>query len=164
MNDEVARKISAMVADDKETLIVYTLGADFGELGMALRRGNWNAKMYSIDERSHGPLGGLQNERDAFKEAGLLDKVPFPLKGSPSEWGQEWMIGKIDLLIIVPHDLDVWLPHIKDGGIVAIDSYRRVKEMVEEHFDPNDAIFHTDHVIAFRVEKGDNDVPSNERE
>jgi hypothetical protein len=161
VNEEAIKALSGVLADNEETLIVNALGAKFGETGMSLRWANRKAKIYTIDETSQSDFGGLQNERDMFKERGMIELAPFPLKGTVREWGSEWMIGKIDLILLAS-DLDVWLPHMKDGGIVIIGlNYPFVIDMIEDFFDISDAIFRNEHNIAFRVEKGDGDGSRN---
>jgi hypothetical protein len=106
--------------------------------------------MWTIDKSAGGPLGGLENERNAFDQAGL--QLPRQLLADTATAGVLWkdMIGtdtdtKVDLILFdaghfyeeVWAELDAWFGHLRDTSIIVVHNYAdpvwpQVKQAVDE--------------------------------
>lgn len=117
---------------DDPVLVCIGAGAGTGSLSMAEMRPR--ARLFSVDISEGGPLGGFENERNAFQYAGL--SAPVQILGNSQEVHVEWPLRtdglQIDLLFIdgdhaahaLQGDIDGWLPFVKDGGYVLFHDYK----------------------------------------
>jgi len=121
--------IQALVQSLPEDATVVQLGAGVGtaSLGMVEMRPSVHA--FTVDISTGGPFGGLENERNAFKDTGL--KLPKQILGDSQKVWAKWADGPIDLLFIdADHDLpgvridtEKWTPLIKVGGYALFHDY-----------------------------------------
>lgn len=109
--------------------VIVNIGAGFGTSALCFAEPRHDAKIFSIDLRDDdNPFGGLLNERNSFSGTGL--SLPTQIKGDSKEVGKTWD-KEIDLLFIdgdhskegVGGDIDIWIPHVKDGGYVLFHDY-----------------------------------------
>lgn len=156
-----------------ENPVVVNIGAGTGTSAVAMMEERTDLHMITIDISEGGPLGGLENERNAIENHESLDtdgRYEQVLADS-KEYAKDYA-GEIDMVYIdgdhgyegCKGDVEGWLPHIKDGGIIALDDYEfskydqakqwpAVKMVVDELLKPNfEEILHMDSLIAFRVE------------
>lgn len=111
--------------------VIVNIGAGPGTSGLSFYEMKPTAKRYTVDIQEHHPEGGLQNERNAFTNAGIIDKLPVQILGDSKAVGKSWNRGQIDFLFIdgdhsvagATGDFENWLPHVKKGGIVAVHDY-----------------------------------------
>lgn len=143
--------------------LIVNVGAGAGTSTLAMAEGNPSARIISIDVSPGGPMGGLEGERNAFKNAGL-DYFPEQILIQSHEAADSWSEDKIDLLFIddghlepeIRGDIEKWMFHVKHGGILAFHDYGAkrwpaVKKVVDELLlNKFDRIAYVDTVIAFR--------------
>lgn len=144
----------------KRSPIMVNIGAGAGTSGLALREARVDAKLYTIDIRPSGPLGGLEGERNAFDIADL--RYPEQILGDSKEVGKEWDKG-VDLLFVdgdhskdgIEGDINAWLPHVVNNGIVVFHDYENtkwdeVKPAVDKAMKDYEIIGLSNRIIAFR--------------
>lgn len=154
--------LKGLLAELPETPVVVNLGAGFGTSSLAMAEERPKSIRHTYDIRPGGPLGGLENEINAFKRADLYPPVQH-LQDS-AEGGREWDNGEIDIIFIdaghfehhVRADIEAWFPHIKDGGIMAFHDYGSpkwpaVKKVVDEVLGDYETITHVNQVFAKRI-------------
>lgn len=159
---DALRKLAADLT--AEYPVIVNVGAGAGTSGLALYEGNPEAVRFTVDISMGGPLGGLSNEVNAFKDAGypLPNQIPAPSHVAAEMWG--WW--KIDLIFIddgheefhIRGDIEKWRPHMKDGGVMAFHDYGSnnwpaVKQVVDELMEDDEMILHVNTIIAFRIRK-----------
>lgn len=162
----------------KEVRAIYTLakgiktlnptfvniGAGSGTSGLAMAEIRPDADIFTIDISDGGPLGGLENERNAFLNTGLT--VPHQILGTSHEIATKWST-LIDFIFVddghtepdVRGDIESWLPYIRDGGVMAFHDYRSgihqnwpaVKRVVDELMSGYEVVLHEDAIIAYRI-------------
>lgn len=109
---------------------IVNIGAGAGTSGLAIiQRGD--AFLTTIDIRQNSPLGSLQSEINAFNNSGIdyKDRHKQILKDS-KEVAKEWT-EKVDMVFIDGEhsypgacgDIEGWLPHIKEGGLMLVHDY-----------------------------------------
>lgn len=157
----------AMTLPDIATVV--NIGAGSGTSSLAIREANTYATIITIDISEGGPLGGLENERNAFENAGV-DRIFWPLQrlGKSHDQAKLWHPDhKIDMLFVddghkepeIRGDILGWLPLVKIGGIVAFHDYGSPRwpdvKMVVDELMPQYGrqILFVDSVIAFEVTK-----------
>lgn len=127
--------------------VLVNIGAGAGTSALAMREALPIAEIYSVDISPGGPLGGLEGERNAFKDADLQPPIQI-LKDSGmagSEWDEN-TLGFIDLLFIddghhredVERDITHWITHVQNGGFIVFHDYGAerwpdVKEVVDDY-------------------------------
>ncbi|GAI10439.1 unnamed protein product, partial [marine sediment metagenome] len=108
-----------------------------------------------------------ENELIALDNAELNYKSRHAqIHGDSKEVGKLWIGGEVDLVFIdgdhseegCAGDIDAWLPHVKDGGIIALHDYESdnwpwVQRVVNGRLGHLEQILWVDSVIAFRVEQ-----------
>lgn len=161
--DEVRglRFLASIVAQARP--IFVNIGAGCGTSALAMYEGNPEASINTIDISAGGPLGGLENERNAFSEANYLP-VPHQVLMSSHEAARLWHHGEINLLFIdngheqheIEGDIALWLPKLARAGIVAFHDYGSphwpaVKTAVDTAFSGRRHLLLIDSLIAFRV-------------
>lgn len=139
------------------------IGAGSGTSSLCMAEANPTARIITIDISEGGPMGGLENERNAFKNANRPH--PIQICNTSHEAARVWpSTQKIDFLFIddghkepeIRGDIVGWLPHMKSGGVVAFHDYGSerwpdVKRVVDELMSNFDKFLHIDNVVAFRV-------------
>ena len=144
---------------------MVNFGAGVGTSGMALRLGNPTAQIWTIDISEGGPLGGLENERNAFNAAFIPIKLPEQILGCSWDVGNQWT-EKLDLVFIdgdhspesVEKDIDAWIKHVKPGGYALFHDYERdfwpgVKKVVDTMMPKHEEIFTVETIKVFRIRK-----------
>lgn len=157
-------RLAALVpANAKATII--NIGAGAGTSGLAFREGNQLARIVTIDIHLNSPLGSLQSESNAFRQAGK--EPPEQIQSGSIRVGQLWDRGKVDLVYVdgdhseegVRGDIEAWLPHIKPGGYIAFHDYAgephhwpAVQQVVNELIAPRyPKVDEANRIVAFRV-------------
>ena len=111
--------------------MIVNVGAGAGTSGLAIVEAGADPRFtWTVDISPTGPLGGLENERIAFQNAGL-PVYPNQILGDSKEIGRSWTGGPLDLVFIdgdhspagVQGDIKVWLPLIKRGGWILFHDY-----------------------------------------
>jgi predicted O-methyltransferase YrrM len=111
--------------------VIVNIGAGTGTSSLAFAESRSDATIYTVDISPGGPLGGMQNEANAF--AGLDLKRPIQVLGDSKEIGKAWKNGKADLIFIDGDhsfegclgDIEAWYPRLKEGGVLALHDYDR---------------------------------------
>lgn len=129
--------------------VVVNIGAGAGTSGLAIIEANPGVELTTIDISEGGPLGGLQNEKNAFSGAGMELKHRQILSGS-IEAASSFDDNSIDMLIIdddhteayLRREIVAWLPKVRAGGLIGFHDYdainwagvkRAVDELMEGH-------------------------------
>lgn len=150
-----------------ENPVIVNIGAGTGTSSLAFAESRRDAMIYTIDISDGGPLGGMQNEVNAFRDtndSGLA--LPTQIVGDSKEIGKNWKIPADLVFIDGDHsfdgclgDIEAWRDHIKPGGILALHDYDRdvwpdVARAVElpGSMAGFTRLLHIDTVIAFRRE------------
>lgn len=143
MSIREVREIEKFVRSFKNAPIVVNIGAGPGTSSLAVVETRPDSIVYTIDCSQGGPLGGLENEIHAFKDTGL--NLPIQILGDSKTVGAVWK-DDIDFLIVdgdhsesgIRGDIAVWLPHLKEKGIVSFHDYNPkafdVKRVIDEIF------------------------------
>ena len=111
--------------------LIVNVGAGAGTSGLAFRESRPDATIFTVDISAGGPLGGLENERNAF--AGKPLEIPHQILGDSKATGQVWNRGPADLVFIDGDhsyegclgDLLAWRDHVKSGGLLLIHDFGR---------------------------------------
>ena len=138
------------------------VGAGAGTSSLALKESRPDLILYTVDISPSGPEGGLENERNAFKDTGL--PLPIQILGDSKQVGRDWDKGKLDFCWIdaghleedIRGDIAAWRPNMKRGGIMAFHDYESVfwgdvYKVVNELMSDCTLILRVDTLIAFRV-------------
>ena len=144
---------------------LINIGAGSGTSALAMRAGAPQAHIYTIDKSMGGPLGGLENERNAFYDLGLVP--PTQILGTSHDVAKIWtnvVSLSADMVFVddghEPEDIYwdsiTWPYCLHSYGIIAFHDYGSndwpaVKEAVDrstERLDHN--IGFVDTLIAFQ--------------
>ncbi len=161
--DEVESLMSlAELIPENGTMI--NIGAGAGTSSLAVAESRPDINIITVDISDGGPHGGLENELNAFKNAEMEELLPEQMLGDSKEIGREWDRDKVDFIFVdgdhgddgVRGDIDAWLQHIKDGGIIAFHDYGgvvwpAVTVAVDEMLNKHKAILNINTLKAFRV-------------
>ena len=156
-------RLARSVATINPTFV--NIGAGAGTSGLAMAEARPDAEIFTVDISSGGPLGGLRNERNAFRDAGLA--VPHQILGKSHEIAQVWRT-LIDFIFVddgheepeIRGDIINWLPFVKDGGIMAFHDYCTVitqkwpagRKVVDELMPQyGEIVLHEDAIIAYKI-------------
>jgi predicted O-methyltransferase YrrM len=144
----------------KKTPTIVNIGAGAGTSGLAFAEARPEADLYTIDIRPSGPLGGLEGERNAFNDAGLLH--PTQILGDSKEVGVDWQL-PVDVLFVdgdhsesgIRGDIEIWLPHVKRNGYIIFHDYNLskwgyVKLVVDELMSKYHIVSEVDRIIVFK--------------
>lgn len=150
--------------------VVINIGAGVGTSGLTFMEARPDLVLYSIDVNDfNNPYGGLVNERNAFQDAGFaFDPRYHPILGKSHDVGRTWTGGPVDMVFVddghtppeIEGDITNWLPHIKNGGIIAFHDYCTghhpgmagiVRQFIPDEFE----IGRSDNTAAFRVVKSE---------
>lgn len=150
-----------------EDAVMVNIGAGAGTSSLAIAEVRPNAKRYTVDISPGGPIGGMQNEINAFQKADGIS-LPTQVLGDSKVVGTEWENGEIDYLFVdgdhsiegIRGDIASWMPNMKDGSIMAFHDYehtkwRNVAVAVDELMEGQELLLHIKTVIAFRIHKPD---------
>jgi len=157
--------IKKLTADLPPNPVVVNIGAGSGTSGLAFVEKRADLILYTIDFRASSPLGGLENERNAFAGAGFLGMERHrQILGDSAETGRNWKGPKIDLIFIdgahgyldVKADIEAWYPHMKPNGLMVFHDYGAdpwvgVKRAVDEMMKHQELLERVANTIAFRV-------------
>jgi len=143
--------------------VIVNAGAGSGTSGLAISQVCGGiSRIFTIDVSPGGPLGGLENERNAFSGTDL--KLPTQMLIDSIRCAETWQYGEIDMVFVdnnhsykhVIQEIPAWWPHIKVGGIMALHDYSPipwvgVMNAVDEVLRPiAEEIDLVDKLIAFR--------------
>lgn len=146
-----------------ENPVIINIGAGTGTSSLAFAESRPDASITTIDVSLGGPLGGLENEVNAFRPTGL--KMPAQRLGDSKQAGLSWNGPKADLILIDGDhsyegcfgDICAWRDHVKPGGLLALHDYERdvwpdVKKVVDESgaLEAFDFVIRVDTLIVFR--------------
>lgn len=144
---------------------VVNIGAGSGTSSLAMAEMKHSLKIYTIDISEGGPLGGLENERNAFNGAGIGNLIPKQILGDSKDIGKNWQEEKLDAIFVdgdhttpgIQGDIEAWWPHLKTGGYMAFHDYTRkdwpdVKPVVDAHIKAEKAktIFKVDTLLLIQ--------------
>ncbi len=140
--------------------IAINIGAGAGTSTLALLLGHPHLLVISIDIKK----AQLDLERRNLEWMALSDERHEQIQGDSAEVGRKWARGLIDLVFIdgdhnyaqVKKDIQMWLPHIVEGGIICGHDYGwekwpGVKQAFDEEMVDFERISLTDHLIGFKV-------------
>lgn len=115
--------------------IIVNIGAGAGTSTSTFLHARHDAKVYSVDiQQESSPYGSFEGEQTALREMGLLDHARyFPILGDSKLVGKRWEHGQVDFIFVdgdhsysgCYDDIRAWMPHLKDGGLMAVHDYER---------------------------------------
>lgn len=128
--------------------VIVNIGAGYGTSALIFVETRADGIVYTIDNRQEShPDGSLENERDGFVQAGLLPLLGhrwYQVCADSQEMGRRWALEGnplVDLLFIDGNheyrgcagDIDAWLPHVANGGIIAVHDYDKAQNDPRDH-------------------------------
>lgn len=162
--------LQALVKQIPANSVVVNVGAGSGTSGLALAESRDDILLYTIDNSPSGPLGGMENERNAFDAspfANIPERWPNQVLGDSREIAKRWYSicpSLIDFIFIddghlepeITGDILGWQPHMTANGIMVFHDYGShhwpdVKKVVDKLMKPYDVISKVDTLIAFRL-------------
>lgn len=139
--------------------LAINIGAGAGTSALALLEGNPKLRVISIDIN----LRQLELERKAVREAGFIHGRHAQILEDSVVEGQMWS-SAVDLVFVdgdhtynqVKADIQAWLPHIREGGILCGHDYgwekwAGVKQAFDEETVGLTRIALVDHLIGYFV-------------
>ena len=161
--DEVVALASVVQLIPKNGTMI-NIGAGSGTSSLLVAESRPDVKIITLDISRVGPGGGLENEYNAFNQAGLEDQLPEQILGDSKEIGKNWNRDKVDFVFVdgdhgedgIRGDIESWLLHIKDGGIIVFHDYGgivwpAVTTAVDEMLNGYKTILSVNTLKAFRV-------------
>jgi len=162
--------LQGLVNQLPDPALALNVGAGSGTSALAMAEANPALIIWTVDYSEGGPLGGLDNERNAFRNSSLT-MMPWRwsrlILGDSRQLANDWkkLGGPLfDFIFIddghleheIRGDIEGWLPLLKQGGIMAFHDYTRkawpdVKVVVDELMSSYEMLWHVDTLIAFRV-------------
>lgn len=149
-----------------ENPVIVNIGAGTGTSSLAFAESRRDAKIYTVDISDGGPLGGMENEVNAFNDtndSGLT--LPTQIVGDSKSIGKTWREPADLVFIDGDHsyqgclgDIQAWRKHVKPGGLLALHDYDRdvwpdVARAVEDSkLKDFHLVFIIDTLIVFRKE------------
>jgi predicted O-methyltransferase YrrM len=147
-----------LVAMLPECPVVVNIGAAFGTSALSLLEARPDLFVFSVDVKP------CEAERRHLAQSTVDPARCVRILGRSQDIGQHWP-RRVDMAFVdgsharkdVIADLDVWLPRIKPGGIVALDDYEKgctpaVKPVVDEFLmGKYELVLHVGDIVAFRV-------------
>lgn len=153
--------------------IIVNLGAGAGTSGLALSEPHISAselnylpassaQIITVDVSQESPLGGLTNEKNAFRNVGWEAEYPVQVLNDSKEIGNTWN-GNVDLVFIdgdhsfdgVIGDIKAWQKNIIPGGLMVFHDYDSpewsdVKPVVDDLMKDWITLPVVDRIAAFR--------------
>jgi predicted O-methyltransferase YrrM len=113
--------------------VVVNIGAGAGTSSLVMAESRPDARIFTVDISPGGWMGGMENEKNAFRDAGIENRLPTQILSDSQEAGQSWTGEKIDMLIIdADHsysgckgDYEAWQKHLRSGGVILFHDYDR---------------------------------------
>ncbi len=143
---------------------MINIGAGAGTSSLAVAESRPDIHIITVDISKGGPLGGMENELNAFNNAEMEDQLPEQILGDSKEIGKTWERDKVDFVFVdgdhseegVRGDIEAWFQNIKDGGIIVFHDYNmdvwpKVMTVVDEMMSGYESILEIDTLKAFRV-------------
>jgi len=129
--------------------VIINVGAGSGTSGLALLTSRSDASVCTVDiTLENHPRGGIGSEATLLRSAGIYDEVLASgryrsIHGDTREVSKGWDDGPVDFVFIddghsyeeASADIEGWLPHIVDGGFIAVHDY--MKQRVWEDKNPD---------------------------
>jgi predicted O-methyltransferase YrrM len=150
---------------DNKPPVLVNIGSGAGTSGAAMRVARPGAYIYTIDKSPGGPLGGLENERNTFASY-KVGPPTHQILGDSKAVGEDWGGGLVDLVFIdgdhsyegASGDIEVWLPHIKEGGLMVFHDYNEktwptVVQAVDDHMGKYELVERADTLVVYRIAK-----------
>lgn len=169
--DEVAllKKYARLVYRQFASPVFVNFGAGVGTSGLALVEIGLEftdifpgPQIFTIDVSEESPIGGLQNERNAFKNAELSEALPEQILGCSWDVGKEWK-EPCHLVFVdgdhsaesVEKDILAWKPHVVKGGYMLFHDYERdvwpdVQQVVDRMMGDWEMVERANALIVFR--------------
>jgi predicted O-methyltransferase YrrM len=164
--DEVPelKRLARLLPDNP---VVVNLGAGTGNSGVAFLESRLDLFLITVDKTLDiDPRGGLGNEAYWIEKAGIAKDRYRHIHGDTAKTGWAWDGDPVQAVFVdADHsyegclaDIDAWLPHIKDGGIMAFHDYSSevwpaVARAVDERMAGFEQVGYVDTVIAFRIDR-----------
>lgn len=136
---------------------VVNIGAGSGTSGLTFMLAREDIHLFTIDVSAHpNPYGGLDNERIAFEDAGLLPSNRYtPIHGESIKVGREWPHGPADFVFVDGDhsyagawgDIEVWWALLAPGGYMGIHDFEKVPAWQARN--PHTAV--TDELLAREI-------------
>lgn len=144
---------------------IANIGAGAGTSAMAMQLANPTATVWTIDISPSGPYGGLENERNAYRDfAGFPRDESLQILGDSHDVGRNWLRQHrflLDMAFIdadhvdagIRGDIHSWRPNVKPGGIMVFHDYTRyewpdVKVVVDELMADCPTRYHVDTLMT----------------
>ena len=152
---------------------IVNVGAGVGTSSLSMALAKNGIDITTVDISIGGPLGGLENERNAFKFSPYLP-LPKQVLSDSYEAGKTWTGGLLDFVFIdgdhlaagLERDIVAWLPHIKEGGYIGFhdydsDKWGDVKKTIDRYMNPAlfKKILHVDTIAIYQLIKPGSDIP-----
>lgn len=154
-----------------ENPTAVNIGAGNGTSGLAFMEARPDLHLWTIDiQLESSPFGCLQGEEMVFRSAGFWGNPRHQqIHGDSKAVGRDWDYGPVDLVFVdgghqyheAKGDIEIWLPHIKSGGIMAVHDFekgiknkhwpgvdRAVRELL---LGPYEQVLRVETLIAFRI-------------
>lgn len=143
-----------------ENPVVVNIGAGTGTSGLAFMEARDDLILYTVEIHEESPIGGLQNERNAFAKAGLLGQERHhQILGNSRTVA--WEYDLVDMVFIDGDkeynlDIAVWRPRIKPGGIMAFHDYGgpswpHIAALIDEEMEGYEQFLHVDTTVAYWI-------------
>lgn len=148
--------------------VCVNIGAGVGTSALAMVEIRPDLQVFTIDISQGSPLGGLDNERNAFIQA-EISPLPTQILGNSHEIHSKWFTFgggvAIDLLMIdgehteggLTQDMDGWLPYLAPDGYVLYHDYSSqywagITKVIDAKMTPKQwrYILRADTLIAFQ--------------
>ncbi len=156
--------LQTIVMDLPDNAQVINVGAGSGTSALAMleARPDLRGRTWTVDISEGGPLGGMENERIAFAQAGLFG--PNQILADSRAAAKAWTRGPVDFVFIddghlepeIRGDILGWLPHVLPGGFIAFHDYGSphwpdVAVVVDELLSGLETVMQVDTLIVKRV-------------
>jgi len=156
--------IQAIAQSLPEGSIAVNIGAGVGTGALALAEIRPDLELYTVDISEGGPLGGMQNEENAFRDESISHLLPHQILGNSQVvhtlWPEAAKNRKIDYIFIdadhsaegLTADIQGWLPYLRTGGYALFHDYGSsnwpaVKSVVDRLIRSKTATWRLVHVV-----------------
>jgi len=143
--------------------VVVNIGTGVGTSSLAFLESRPDLQLFSVDINGEDGSGSLEMEAKSLNEARVDMNRVTQVRGDSKKIGKEWVRGLVDMVFVdgdhsyegCKRDALVWLPHVKDGGVMAFHDYANVHKdvipAVDEVMEGYERIMLVSCLIAFRV-------------